>query len=55
MQQNAREDKVMQVYLRLNRHWADVISENDVFILAKDIDGVMTYVVRDGLEQVRVK
>lgn len=42
-----------QVYLNLFVIWSDVISECDTFILARDADGVMCYVLRDGLEMVR--
>lgn len=42
-----------QVRLMIHGFWADIISECDVFILAKDLDGVMVYVVKDGTERVR--
>lgn len=43
-----------QVYLNLFGIWSDVVAECDTFILARDADGVMCYVLRDGQEQVRV-
>ena len=44
-----------QVFLQAHHIWADVIAESDVFLVAKDVDGVMTYVVKDGYQQVRMK
>ena len=44
-----------QVFLQSYHIWADVIAESDVFLVAKDVDGVMTYVVKDGYQQVRMK
>lgn len=42
-----------QVYLNLYGHWSDIIEESHVFILAKDVDGVMTYIIKDGQERTR--
>ena len=42
-----------QVYLTMHRVWVDIIDECETFILARDIDGVMVYVLRDGQERVR--
>lgn len=41
------------VYLHYHGVWSDIIAQNNTFILARDIDGVMTYVLRDGMENVR--
>lgn len=43
-----------QVYLFKFGVWVDVIDESGHFIAAKDADGVVTYVIKDGSEQVRV-
>ncbi len=43
-----------QVHLIAHGVWSDIISECDMFILAKDVDGVMTYVIKDGMQRVRV-
>ena len=43
-----------QVYLFKFGVWVDVLDENEAFIAAKDADGVVTYVIKDGSEQVRV-
>ena len=44
-----------QVYPHAHGIWSPVLDESDTFILAKDVDGVMTYVVKDGYQQVRMK
>lgn len=43
-----------QVYLFAHGAWSDIIAECETFIVAKDIDGLMTYVVKNGMEQVRM-
>lgn len=43
-----------QVWLNIHGFWSDVIAENDLFIAAKDIDGMITYVIKDGAELTRV-
>ena len=43
-----------KVYLFKFGVWVDVLYENEAFIAAKDADGVVTYVIKDGSEQVRV-
>lgn len=42
-----------QVYLAASNTWKPIISYNANFILAKDADGVMVYVIRNGEEQVK--
>jgi len=37
----------MEVFLAMSRTWAKVISSDHRFILARDVDGIMTYVVND--------
>ena len=44
-----------QVFLTMTQHWADIIEECDTFILAKDLDGVMVYVIKDGQQKVRTQ
>lgn len=34
--------------------WLDVENESDIFIQAKDVDGVMLYVIKDGTQQTRM-
>lgn len=43
----------MKVYLASSNTWQPIIAECDVFILAKDVDGVNMYVVKDGSHLVR--
>lgn len=43
---------MMQAYLPSSNTWQPIISQSDVFILAKDIDGVNVYVVKDGSHRV---
>lgn len=42
-----------EVYLTASQTWQPIIDSNARFYLAKDVDGVMVYVIRDGQEQVR--
>jgi hypothetical protein len=42
-----------QVYLVKYGFWSDVLSESDYEIIAIGIDGVTTFVAKDGTEQVR--
>jgi hypothetical protein len=44
-----------QIYLHYSGTWATVISETPNEYVAKDIDGVMTYVIKDGSEFLREK
>ena len=44
-----------QIYLTMSRTWQDVLDECIRFYVAKDVDGVMVYVIRDGQEQIREK
>lgn len=43
----------MQVYLTASNTWANVIEQDRVFIKAKDVDGIMVYVIKDGQEITR--
>lgn len=43
-----------QVYLSLFGVWSDIIDQCDTFIVAKDMDGIMTYVLKDGAQKVRL-
>lgn len=36
-----------------SKTWQPIISHCDHFYLARDVDGVMVYVIKDGQEQVR--
>lgn len=44
-----------QVYITHYNIWSEVISECADFLLAKDADGVNVYVVKYGMQQVRMK
>lgn len=49
-----RESKMTeQVYLTRYGIWSDIIDQCDMFILARDADGVNVYVVKDGMQMVR--
>lgn len=41
------------IYLRAYQTWQPIIAETDWCYLAKDVDGVMTYVIKDGMEMVK--
>ena len=43
----------MQVYLSFYGIWSEVLDDDERFIVARDADGVMTYVIKDGTENVR--
>lgn len=45
----------MQIFIYDYMFWADVIAESEVFYLAKSLDGVNVYVIKDGSERVRNK
>lgn len=36
-------------------HWADITGETDMHIITTDLDGIVTYVLKDGREKVRDK
>lgn len=42
-----------EVYLINSRTWQQIIPSDNNFILAKDVDGVMTYVVNDPTAAIR--
>lgn len=42
-----------QVYLTLHGVWRDIIHEDEIFIMAEDIDGIVTYVIKDGMQKTR--
>lgn len=43
-----------QVYLSLYDVWCDVIDEDETLYAYQDIDGIVTYVIKDGQERIRV-
>lgn len=43
----------MQIFLYDYMIWDDVVAECDQFYLAKSLDGVNVYVIKDGSEKVR--
>ncbi len=42
-----------QVYLTRYGIWSDIIDQCDMFILARDADGVKVFVIKDGMQMVR--
>jgi len=44
-----------QIFLFAHNIWADIAAESELFYRATDVDGVVTYVLKDGLEQIRTQ
>lgn len=42
-----------QIFLFASHTWADIVQETPRSYFAYDIDGVLTCVIKDGMEQVR--
>ena len=43
----------MKVYLNFYGIWSEILDEDECFIVAKGPDVVMTYIIKDGTENVR--
>lgn len=39
----------MKVYLSKTKGWAEVLAQNEIFLVAKSSEGVLTYILKDHM------